>query len=417
MRKAGRYTAALLLIAVGAAVIMDRYVGTGLTALLIEWWPVLFISLGLEYILLNMRYGESDKQLRLDLGGVIFAVLISAVVICSTSTAANFQNWFGKIDFGKSFGYALNSSEGRKFQKETVLIPIQSGLDRISIVNESNGNVTILSGTNSQLQIETTVIVALDDEKEAAEVAAQSQIKQSLSGQTLKLTAEGGEYGGGFWSRQRPNMDIVITVPAQLQANIDIELTNGRLKADQLTLKKKFKVRNTNGEIQLNDIEADIDMESTHARVTTNRTKGQLKLQTTNGAIEVAEHQGDAKLESTNGGLKITGVTGAIAAETTNGDIQITEALRELKAQTTNGTIGVTSHTVNGGWELNTSHGGINLALPASGDYRVKGEAKNGQIKTSLPLQIHKDSIEGTIGNGKHQIKLDTKGSIAVDAV
>ncbi|SFL69597.1 DUF4097 and DUF4098 domain-containing protein YvlB [Paenibacillus sp. 1_12] len=414
MRKAGRYTAALLLMAVGSAVIIDKYVGSSLTALLVDWWPILFISLGLEYILLNMRYGESDKQLRLDLRGVVFAVLISAVVIGSTNTSVLFHNWFSNLDFGKSFVSSTMGGEGRKFQKEAVLIPIQPGLDRISISNNSSGSITIQSGSGSQLQIEATVYVALDNEKEAAEVANQTKIKQSFSGQTLKLNTEGGEYGGEFWSRKRPAMDLIITVPAQLQANMDIELTNGRLKADQLALKKQFKVRNTNGEIQLTDIEADIDLESTNARVSTSTTKGRLKLQTTNGSIDVGNHEGDAQLESTNGKLSVTGVTGSIKAETTNGNIKIAEALRALNAETTNGTLEVTSHTVSGEWDLKTSHGTMKLALPSTGDYRVKGEAKSSDVQIALPLQVRKDNIEGMIGSGKNLIKLKTKGSLTI---
>jgi DUF4097 and DUF4098 domain-containing protein YvlB len=416
MRKAGRYTAALLLIAVGAAVIMDRFLGMSLTALLIDWWPVLFISLGLEYILLNMKYGESEKQLRLDLGGVIFAVLISAVVIGSTQSGTTFNNWFSSINFGQSFGNPFTSGEGRKFQKETILIPAGSNIDSITLENDTNGNVTIVSGSNSQVQIEATVYVALDDEQEAANVANESKVKSSISGQTLKLTAEGKNYGNGFWSTKRPQMDVVITVPAQLQAKMDIEMTNGRLKADQLVLRNSFKVRNTNGEIQLTGIEADIDMESTNARVTTMKTKGKMKLQTTNGSIEVADHQGDVQLESTNGGFTVAGVTGVIIAETTNGSINITEAQQALTAETTNGTIEVTSHAVNGNWDLKTNHGDLNLALPASGDYRVKGETRNGHIQNSLPLQIRKNSIEGSIGGGKHHINLDTRGSITIRA-
>jgi DUF4097 and DUF4098 domain-containing protein YvlB len=414
MRKAGRYTAALLLIAVGCAVIIDKYASLHLTALLVEWWPILFISLGLEYILLNMRYGESDKQLRLDLRGVVFAVLISAVVIGSTNTAALFQNWTGAFDFGKSFVTSTMGGEGRKFTKEAELISLPSDLDRISIHNESNGSITIQSGSGSQLQVEATVYVALDDEKEAAEIANQTQVKQSFSGHTLQLVAEGGEYGGEFWSRKRPAIDVVITVPAQLQANMDVELTNGRLKADQLALKKQLKILTTNGEIQLTGIEADIDLESTNAQVTTNATKGRLKLSTTNGSIEAGNHEGNAELESTNGELRLTGVTGDIKASTTNGNIKIVEALRSLKAETTNGDLEITSHAVNGEWDLETNHGKMNLALPSNGDYRVKGEANKGNIQTALPLQVRKDNIEGSIGNGKNLIKLDTKGSLTI---
>lgn len=86
MHKAGRFTAAVLLVLVGGAVIADRRMNTNFTTVLIDWWPLLFIFLGVEYILFNMKYGNSERQLKLDLGGIIFAVMISAVVIVSTQT-------------------------------------------------------------------------------------------------------------------------------------------------------------------------------------------------------------------------------------------------------------------------------------------------------------------------------------------
>ncbi|MFD0681774.1 MULTISPECIES: DUF4097 family beta strand repeat-containing protein [unclassified Paenibacillus] len=417
MRKAGRFTAALLLIAVGAAVMTDQYAGTHWTSLLIDWWPVLFITLGLEYIAFNMKYGESEKQLKLDVGGVVFAVLISAVVIGSTQSTETIRGWFGQINLSNHWG-SMMSGEGSKFQKETVSIPIPAGVDHISVLNHSNGSVTVKSGTSDQLLIDMTVYVALSDEKEAASIADQTRLKNSLDGNTLKLTTEGKAFGDGPpWVTRRPNIDMVITVPSQVQVSMDLEMSNGKFKADQLTFKKDLKVRTTNGEIQVTSINGNLDLESTNAAIKAAKTKGNMQLGTTNGSIEIDDHQGNARIASTNGRLKTAGVTGSIEAETTNGGIIVTDAPQELKAHTTNGSVEVTSRIVNGNWDVETSRGKVTLKLPPSGDYKIKGEGQNSQIHSNLPLQVRKNKIEGTIGSGKHDIRIETKGSLSIQAV
>ncbi|NOU92646.1 DUF4097 family beta strand repeat protein [Paenibacillus sp. LMG 31456] len=414
MRKAGRYTAALLLVAVGAAVMTDQYSGTHWTSLLIDWWPVLFITLGLEYIAFNMKYGESDKQLRLDVGGVIFAVLISAVVIGSTQSTETIRSWFGNINLANHIGSAM-SGEGHKFEKETVSIPIPAGLERISVNNHSNGNVTVKSGTSDQLLIDMTVYVTLGDEKEAASIADQTKLEHILDGDKLKLIAEGKEFGEGLpWMTQRPGIDLVITVPSRVQVSMDFDMSNGKFKAEQLTFRNELKVRTTNGEIQVASINGNLDLESTNAPIKAVKIKGNAQLETTNGSIEIEDHQGNARIISTNGRLRTAGVTGSIEAETTNGGIIVTDAPQGLKAHTTNGSVEVTSRIVNGDWDVETSHGKVTLKLPANGDYKIKGEGQNGDIHSSLPFQIRKNKIDGTIGNGRHGIRIETNGSLSI---
>jgi DUF4097 and DUF4098 domain-containing protein YvlB len=238
-----------------------------------------------------------------------------------------------------------------------------------------------------------------------------------MDGSRLKLAAAGKEYGEGPpWMTRRPAIDMVITVPSNIQVSMDFEMSNGKFQADQLTLRKDLKVRTTNGEIKVSSITGDLDLESSNAAIKSMKTKGNLQFETTNGSVEVEDHQGDARIVSTNGKLRTAAVTGSIDAETTNGSIVITDAPQELKARTTNGSVEVASRTVNGDWDVETSHGRIVLKLPAAGDYKISGEGQHGEINSNLPFQIRKDQIEGTVGSGKHGISIETKGSISIEA-
>ncbi|WP_028550038.1 DUF4097 family beta strand repeat-containing protein [Paenibacillus sp. UNC451MF] len=412
MRKAGRYTAALLLVLVGAAVIADQYMGSHWTALLIDWWPVLFVALGVEYILFNIKYGDSDKQLKLDISGVIVAVILSAVVIGSTQSASLFRNWSGNLNLGEAM--LSFTQEGHKFEQGTTTITLANGVDKVTVRNPS-GNVVLKQGSSDQMQIQSTVYVALDDEQEASEIASESRLEQRVQGNELTIISEGAEYGGSFWHQRKARTDLVISLPQQVKLDMDLETSNGKITADQLVFKQELKLKTTNGEIQVSSVEAaKIDLESTNARITASQTKGNMKLETTNGLLNVKNHQGDAELSSTNGSLELSHVSGSVAAETTNGNIQIIEAPHELKANTTNGSVDVTSLIVNGDWDIETTHGNIKLALPSNGNFTVKGEGQNGSIQSALPLQIGKKSIEGVIGTGKNKIQLETKGNISI---
>lgn len=413
MRKAGRYTAALLLICVGAAVMADQYMGTQWTSLLIEWWPVLFVALGIEYILFNMKYGESEKQLKLDVTGVIFAVIISAVVIGSTQSTATIRNWFGNLDFGDAM-LAITDGEGRKFDQGTTDIPLDGGIDRIQVINPY-GSVVMNPGSSDKLQIQSIIYVAVQDEQKASEIASQSKIEHSVQGNKLTIKAEGKEYGQSFWDRRKVRTDMIISIPAQASVSMDLESTNGKITAEKLKFKEELQIITTNGQIQLTSVQAPrLNLESTNARIITSETAGKMRLESTNGGMEVTKHQGDVEITSTNGSLALSNVSGAMQVETTNGSIQIKEAPSGLKANTTNGSVEVTSRTVNGEWDIETNHGSINLSLPSNGDYSVHGEGEKGAIRTSLPLQIDKDSIKGNIGSGKHKIELNTNGSISI---
>ncbi|WP_284644282.1 DUF4097 family beta strand repeat-containing protein [Paenibacillus silviterrae] len=410
MHRAGRYTAALLLIAVGGAVIADKLSGTKLTALLIEWWPLLFISLGLEYLFYNMKYKESEKALKLDLGGVIFAVVISAAVLVATQSESVFKNFTLDNPFG-AFG------EGQRFEKGMTAIPLAAGVDQVRIDN-TNGTVTMQSGNVDQVQVELIVYVNLNDEVEAARVAEESRIEHTSSGNKLTLTAAGKEYSGSFVGRQKPRMDMVVTLPEKQKVDVDLQLTNGKIIAGRLPIKQQFTAQSTNGELLVTDLEGNLSLKTTNGSIMTKNTAGASSvLQSTNGKVEVQGHKGDAKVKTTNGRVVVKDVTGSIEASTNNGSVEVDGAPKALKAKSTNGSVEISSRTVGGDWDVETSHGKVELELPSKGDYQLKGEGGGGNVKSELPLSVHEKTVSGSIGSGQYKIRVETNGSIAIKSV
>lgn len=403
MRKAGRFTAALLLIAVGVAVIVDQYAKLHWTERLMDWWPLLFIALGLEYIWLQSRHGDSDKPLKLDLGGLIFALIISAVVMVSLNSSLLMK------------GGWTHFTQGQPYDKGTTPITVPDRIERIDLTNQA-GNVTIRTGNSDRIEVQTTVYVAEGDPDKAKAIVEQSRVEASTQGSTLNIKTISQEEGE-FWGFGKIRIDLIVAIPEQVlhSTKLNLDLSNGSITAEQLVMSQELKGTTTNGAIHITNVEAaELSLQSTNAKIVASKTKGNMKLQTTNGSIEANEHQGDIRLKSTNGQLSAAAITGAIGAETTNGGIHLDHTHAKVDAKTTNGSIEVTAAEIQGDWDLQTTHGKIDAALPANGDFQVQGKGQSVTSNTALPLRIHGKEIDGKVGSGKYMINLDTNGSLLV---
>lgn len=413
MPKAGRLTAAVTLIAVGGAVILDKKTGSAYVSALIEWWPLLFILLGIEYIYLNSKYRESPKELRLDLGGIIFAVLFSAIAIVGVQSSDYLKQIGSLRDF--DFSDAFQSfTGGQRFEQEPIVMTLDPGVGRVVLKNQT-GNLTVQPGEGDQLRMNVTVYVQTKDEEEAKQVAAESIVARATSGDTLTLSAEGKEFGS-FFGKRKPRMDITLTVPKS-KLNWEYVLTNGKIIVADIPLRDRLLATTTNGEIQVSGVQGELRLETTNGSLTTSRTTGRAQLATTNGSIQLNDHQGDAKLEATNGGIKAERVSGTMEARTTNGSVRMDQLSKGVKVETTNGSIYIASRTVEGDWDVRTTHGSLEVSLPVQGSYRLLGETSDAGVTSTLPFTTaDKRTIQGTLGEGRYAVRLQTKGSLAVHA-
>jgi hypothetical protein len=412
MIKAGRYTAALLLVTVGALLLIDHSLHTNTLSYLLEWWPVLLISLGMEYILLAAINSSKERQLRLDVGGILFSLIVCAIVIGMTQASVLSGTWFRNAGISLP-GFNFSGDSGPKFAKGVTNIPLNASTDKVEI-RDVNGEIVIRSGNVEQIQVDTTVYVEGLDGDEAKRVADDSKIVFSGDG-TLQIEAAGEEYKVGFFGKRKPRMDLVVTMPAKQKVDLDVQVTNGKVDASQLPVKDLLNIRTVNGAVTANSVEGNVKLSSTNGKISAAQIKGSAELHSVNGAISAENVSGDVKEETTNGSVNAKQIDGRLETRATNGKTSLEETRNAVHASTINGDVTIASHTIGGDWDVKTTHGSVTLNVPANGDFEVKGSSR-GAIRTNLPLTIDNHTVEGKIGPGKYRIQIHTNSGISINA-
>jgi DUF4097 and DUF4098 domain-containing protein YvlB len=124
--------------------------------------------------------------------------------------------------------------------------------------------------------------------------------------------------------------------------------------------------------------------------------EGRIVLNTTDGSVTGLRLGGDVQIRSGDGAIRIDDATGKFDLETTDGTIRIEGKPSVLRARTGDGSIraNIQPDTVMAdNWELTTSDGSINVALPGLFNVELDAETSDGTVNANHPL-IEDDSRE-----------------------
>ena len=212
----------------------------------------------------------------------------------------------------------------------------------------------------------------------------------------------------------------------EAHADLAIEVPRGR----HLTLHLAV------GRAQLTNVDGHIAVEAAAADVAARGSRGELSIDTGSGGIEVTGAEGRITLDTGSGEIRVSGIDGELAmdtgsgsiigsrlslerlsADTGSGDIELSEVRApRVSLDTGSGSVLLTLTDDVSDVSVDTGSGDITLRIPAALGARLSIETGSGRVKTDVPLRLIRrdgDSIEGTIGDGRGRIALETgSGSV-----
>ena len=124
----------------------------------------------------------------------------------------------------------------------------------------------------------------------------------------------------------------------------------------------------------------------------------------------------DLDLRASNGGITIVGVTGNMRFDTTNGGVRLQDVGGRVNGETRNGGLNV---MLNGsrwdgeGLDVETSNGGVNLAIPDGYNAELETRTVNGGLRIDFPITVQGEltsrrGISTTLGSGGPLVRVRT---------
>ena len=121
------------------------------------------------------------------------------------------------------------------------------------------------------------------------------------------------------------------------------------------------------------------------------------RISTSNASIRTVDGAGPAHLRTSNGSIRVQDLRGSLDAETSNASVDLIDVEGAVIARSSNGHIH--AEGLRGGFDAKTSNAGVNARI-ARADRSIRVETSNGGVELALPDGITNDVRVKTSNSG-----------------
>lgn len=330
---------------------------------------------------------------------VVGLALIMVCGFCALTVYGTYA-WFRTSDANIRFFDSIDTSASLT---ESAAYPAKPTL----IVDSDSGNITILPGEGTDIEVEMVKTGWGSNQTEAEQAAKGIQVTVQETGDTLQFTYRvPDEFGVGLYRGGQDSVDFTIHVPAETA----VEITGGFGDISLTGLSQRVTVETGFGVVTAQDLQTG---------------ENSIRLVTNFGDLSVKDSQGkDIYLESANGKVTGTGLSasGALEVISTFGDVQLDGLTAStLTVTSQSGVVEVQNGQVDGKFTASNGFGDIDVQNVAAASYEV--ESQNGKIAldgVSGAVQVSSDfgdieitkGVQATLDLNNQNGKISYSGSL-----
>jgi DUF4097 and DUF4098 domain-containing protein YvlB len=324
----------------------------------------------------------------------------------------------------------------------------------------ARGDVEVLTWDEPKVRVEVRKQFHCESEKQAAGLAGSLRLRLEPAGDSLRAEVVPDP---GVESPEGYRTDFTLTVPpgARLEitsryggveirdiagatvihaahgdvdaANLggSCEITNRHGAVTVTGVKGNLRIFNEHDDVAVRGAQARVEIDSSRGSVTVEDAAGDVQIRSRRGEVRVERAGGDVRVEAGRSAATLQKIAGAVTATVEADPLEVTEvggpvtvqadvtSVRLLdvsgKIQVTGRHTDVTVIRPGSDVDVQTSHQGIDLAVPAEQGFRVEATSESGEIESNLPgLHLPAEPLShfaGTQGNGRFRYRLSTSYS------
>ncbi|MGB2592231.1 MAG: DUF4097 family beta strand repeat-containing protein [Candidatus Acidiferrum sp.] len=437
----------VVLITVGLLLLLHNYRGLDLGDMLLRWWPLLLIFLGLIKLYERMAAGRSGDPSSARITGGEILLVIGMITLLSCVVAFDYGR---RVLPDKLPGDFLGDAYPFDLDVTPVSVPPNA---RISI-RGGHGEISIRASDNSEIRVSGKKNVRAWSESDAQRRAGPVSVEIVQTGDGYEVRPTG--MGTDDKRDDRISIDLDITVPRKAALTV----RNGQGDITVSDMATPVSVTSNSGDVEVRDTAGDVTVEMHKGDVKVSDTKGDVKISGNGGQVDVASATGSFTLdgefygpiradkvakglrfisqrtdltlssltghmEASSGNLEIADAPGDIALRTNRYSVTIENASGKVNIDNRDGDVSLRfSSPPKQDISVNNTNASVTLILPESANFSILSDCHSCDIESEFSADSLKKTssdsgdshLEGTYGKDRGpKITLKTSyGSIAI---
>lgn len=337
MRKwrVGTVSMGVLLVAAGILLLLGELQGLDGAGLILRWWPVILIILGVEILAYIIMSREEQPRIKFD--GLSIFLTITIVLISSAVYGFHsfLQSDFSDRFFSEIGFYKYESVYNDSWEVEAAKVKSLQ-------INNSHGDIKVESYQGGTIKIDAVILIRNNDKDQAEEIAR--DLVEVTEGENLLIDTRNE---GLLLTRQDAAVNYYVKVPKEIS----------------------FRINNEFGNTTMVDLEGDITAEARFGRVELKNIKGNVLIDNQSGETLARNIAGKAEINSEHGSITF------LSKEPVLEDIIINCRMGNVELELPAGQ--------QGSFQALTSHGKISFE-GFQADIPVEGEMDKQELKGEI---------------------------------
>ena len=442
-RSSGIFTG-LVLLTVGFLLLLHNYRGLELGDVLLHWWPLALIFLGLIKLYERTVARRSDDPGSARISGGEILLVIGMITLLSIVVA---------VDYAKRTipGNLPIEISGDAYPFDLDVVPVNVPANARITVRGGRGEISVRATDAPEIRVSGKKNVRAWSESDAQRRAGPVSVEIVQNGDGYEVHPTGVGAGDN-----RIGIDMDIQVPKK--ATVTVRNEKGDITVSDMTA--PVSITSTSGDVEVRDTGSDVSIEMHKGDVKVSDTKGDIKISGKGGQVDVASATGSFTLdgefygpiradkvakglrfisqrtdltltslsghmEASSGNLEIVDAPGDIALRTNRYSVTIENATGKVKADNRDGDVQLRfSSPPKEDIQVTNTNASISLTLPGAASFNIVSDCHSCDIDSEFSADTLKKTaaesgdshLEGKYGNQRGpKITLKTSyGAISI---
>jgi DUF4097 and DUF4098 domain-containing protein YvlB len=382
----------VVLISVGILLLLHNYRGLDLLDVLLRWWPLVLIFLGVIKLYERVMASRSDDPSSARItAGEIFLV-VGMLALMSIVVAAEYGN--------RAIGGKVAEMSGDAYPFDLDVTPVHVPSNARITIRGVRGDIAVRAGEDtSDIRVSGKKNVHAWNESDAQHRAGPVSVEIVQNGDGYEVHPTGP-------SDSRISIDMDIQVPPKATVVIHNEKKGDITVSDMAA---PVSISDPDGNVEVRNTGSDVDVEMHHGDVKVSDTKGDVKISGKGGEVDVASATGSLTLDGEfYGPIRADKVAKGMRFISKRTDLTLTQLSGHMEASS--GNLEVVDAP--GDLTLRTNRYSVDVEN-ATGKIRIDNRGGDVELRFSSPP---KEDIEVTNSNANISLTLPESASFNIQA-